>query len=191
MAECPKKLSEELEDVIHLLRQASLEDEEVQEIVNISQRVPLEPPKTFTPMDHGKALATDLLEFYNFLAPTKYCQLTHVHSITSRMLGHAEFLYQSIAKKRYPVPNHLGAKKVAQHSKKISTGVCSSVSMCRKVQRNESKRVGQLRKAANIEGDVEHDSDQHPDWSTEEVCWHPFLLALLLPPMFNFEKSKY
>ena len=63
--------------------------------------------------------------------------------------------------------------------------------MCRKVQRFERKPQEQLRRAANIQGDVQHDSDQDPDWSTEEVCRHPSLLALLLLLIFNLEKSIY
>ena len=54
MAERSKKLSEELEDVIRLLGQASLNDEEVQEVLNLAQGVPLQPPETYTPLDLGQ-----------------------------------------------------------------------------------------------------------------------------------------
>ena len=63
--------------------------------------------------------------------------------------------------------------------------------MCRKVQMFERKQQEQLRRAANIEGDVQHESDQDPDWSTDEVSRHPFLLALLLLLIFNLEKLIY
>ena len=92
MAERSKKLSEELEDVTRLLGQASLNDEEAQHVLNLAQGVPLQPPETYTPLHHGKALATDLFHLYCFLAATKYCQLTNAHSIATRIMGHAQFL---------------------------------------------------------------------------------------------------
>ena len=132
-----------------------------------------------------------MFDFYCFLAATKYCQLTHAQSDATRIMGHAQFLYESIAERSYPIPKNIGGGEVARQSKKLLTDICRSVTMCRKVQMFERKQQEQLRRAANIEGDVQHESDQDLDWSTDEVCRHPFLLALLLLLIFNLEKLIY
>ena len=65
MAERQDKLGEELQELIRLLREASIDDKQAQERLNIHEGIEFQAPETFTPLDHGKALKTDLLDFYN------------------------------------------------------------------------------------------------------------------------------
>lgn len=173
-------MSEELEEVIRLMSRASLDDKEAQQKLRISKGFPFEPPETYSPLDMGRSLARELGDFYSFVEATQYCSLTHVNNVSRKMLGYAQFLYESIAPKRFSCPKHLKAKDVAAHSSKLLKDVCATVTMCRGVQQLQRKRDAVLRRAANKEGDVSDNSETDPAWS-EEVRRHTFLLPLLLP----------
>ena len=133
-------------------------------------------PVTFSLLDHGKALKTDLMEFYNFFAAVEYCDLEYVHSVATKMILHAQFLYEFIGEKNYPLPTSLRARDVAAESYNILKEVCRSVDMCRQAQQVQRRWVEGEMKVANVEGDVEADS-QDPDWSSEQVCRHPFIIT--------------
>ena len=176
MAKRKDNLGEELEELIRLLREASLDDKQAQEKLNIQEGIKFTPPETFAPLDHGKALKTDLMEFYNFLAAADYCNLRYVHSVATKTVSHAQFLYESIAEDKYPLPESLRARNVAAVSCEIVQDVCKSVDMCRRAQQIERRTAEGLIKVANVEGDVTDDSED-PNWSGDEVCLHPFVIT--------------
>ena len=171
-----EEMSEELEELIRLLREASLDEKQAQKRLNITEGLGFQAPETFAPLDHGKALKTDLMEFYNFLAAVEYCDLRYVHGVATKMISHAQFLNESIAEKKYPLPTSLRARDVAAISCDMVKDVYRSVDLCRQAQRIQRRKAEEEIKVANMEGDVMDDS-QDPDWSSEEVCLHPFVIT--------------
>ena len=102
--------SEDLDDVINLMKQASLDDRDAQDTFDISQGVEFQPPDA---TDMGQSLARELYDFYNFVAATEFCNLRHVSAVTCRMMPHVQYVYQSIAKRRFKCSRSLKGKDVA------------------------------------------------------------------------------
>ncbi|PFX24882.1 hypothetical protein AWC38_SpisGene10525 [Stylophora pistillata] len=127
------------------------------------------PPDAYYPTDTGQSLAMALYDFYNFVVATEFCNLRHVSSVTCRMMSHVQYVYQSIAKRRFKCSRSLKGKEVATRAHNVLKDTCRSVAMCRSVQRLHKRRVETMRREANREGDVTNDSDADPDWSTQET----------------------
>ncbi|PFX23631.1 hypothetical protein AWC38_SpisGene11813 [Stylophora pistillata] len=88
------------------------------------------------------------------------------------MISHAQFLNESIAEKKYPLPTSLRARDVAAISCDMVKDVYRSVDLCRQAQRIQRRKAEGEIKVANMEGDVMDDS-QDPDWSSEEETATP------------------
>ncbi|PFX11522.1 hypothetical protein AWC38_SpisGene24707, partial [Stylophora pistillata] len=153
MPERQDKLGEELQELIRLLWEASKDDKQAQERLNIHEGIKFKAPQTFTPLNHGKALKTDLVEFYNFLPAVDYCNLRYVHGVATKIVSHAQFLYDSKAENKYPLPESLRARDVAAVSCEVIQDVCKSVDMCRRAKQIERSTAEGLIKVTNVEGD--------------------------------------